>query len=594
MSSVKIAVLTLLVAAGRLASAWPRPPLHARILEKSAEVADEYDYIIVGGGTSGLTVGDRLTENGQYTVLVLEYGQYHSQTGMHASRMFNITSQRNPELGNRQFSVGIGCAVGGSSIVNGQVMQRGTKPEYDAWKELGGPGSTWDWDNLLPYFRKGITLSPPKAEIAKEFRVKYNKEYWGTETPIYATYGNGRPANVTKLLYDAMASIPDMNIAEDSGSGENGLYWYSTSHIPGTNLRSYARTGHWDNVKRDNYELVVGAKVNRILFDDDLTATGVQFVPVNNTSAQPRIVKARREVILAAGTIHTPQILQLSGIGPSAALEDVGIEVKVDLPGVGSNFQDHSYIPFIGFQWGVNPGGAAGDGMVGSPNLLAQVGLPVLSPDNYEAITSKYEEQDPTSHLPESYTTEQIEGYRKQQAVYTRLLQAPDTTVNSMMMNGPGGSIQNLHPLSRGIVSLNPADPEGEVIVDYRAATNELDLEVMVENVRFMRRYMASDVFKPYAPREFLPGTTVRTTEQLISWVRNQIIPSVYHPVGTCAKVPREHGGCVDEQLLVYGTQKLSIIDASMMPTLVGATTQMTVYAVAEKAADLIKERTFD
>lgn len=147
-----------------------------------------------------------------------------------------------------------------------------------------------------------------------------------------------------------MASIPNMNIAKDSGSGENGLYWYSTSHIPGTNLRSYARTGHWDNITRDNYELIVGTKVNRILFDKDLTATGVQFVPVNNAGAQPRTVKARREVILAAGTIHTPQILQLSGIGPSAALKTAGIEVKVDLPGVGSNFQDHSYIPFIGYQ----------------------------------------------------------------------------------------------------------------------------------------------------------------------------------------------------------------------------------------------------
>jgi choline dehydrogenase-like flavoprotein len=392
-----------------------------------------------------------------------------------------------------------------------------------------------------------------------------------------------------------MASMPGMKVAEDSGSGENGLYWYSTSHVPGTtNVRSSARTGHWDNIPRDNYELIVGSKVNRILFDEDMAATGVQFVSVNDTSAAPKTVRARREVILAAGTIHTPQVLQLSGIGPSAALEAAGLEVKVDLPGVGSNFQDHSYIPFVGYQWGVNPGGAGGDGMVGSPNLLAQVGLPVLSPDNYEAITAEYAEQDPTSHLPSSYTDEQVEGYRQQQAVYARLLQEPDTTVNSMMMNGPGGSVQNLHPLSRGVVSLNPANPEGEVLVDYRAATNPIDLQVMVENIRFMRRYMASEVFEPYDPREFLPGSAVESQEQLLAWARAQTIPSVYHPVGTCAKVPRDHGGVVDENLLVYGTQKLSIIDASIFPTLVGATTQMSVYAVAEKAADMIKERTFD
>ncbi|RYP38049.1 hypothetical protein DL767_002698 [Monosporascus sp. MG133] len=277
-----------------------------------------------------------------------------------------------------------------------------------------------------------------------------------------------------------MVSIPGMNIAEDSGSSENGL--------------------HWDNVARDYYQLTVGAK--------------------------PRTVKARREVILAAGTIHTPQIPQLSGIGPNAALKNVGIEVKVDLPGGG--------------------------------------GTQVVK-----------QGQDPASHLPSSYTPKQIEGYRQQQAVYARLLRAPDTTVNSMMMNGPGDSIQSLHTFSRGVVTLNPAEPQGDVIVDYRAATNEIDLEIMVENIRFMRRYMASEVFKPYSPQELSPGTSVQTTEQLISWARNQIISSIYHPVGSYAKVPREHGGCVDEQLLVYDARNLSVIDA-------------------KKAADLIKERTFD
>ncbi|KAH7308567.1 hypothetical protein B0I35DRAFT_483113 [Stachybotrys elegans] len=582
-----------LLAIGQFASAWPHPPLRAQLVERQA-VQEEYDYIIVGGGTSGLTVGDRLTEDGDYTVLVIEYGLYHNQTGMNQSRMFNITSEPNPELNNRRFSVGIGCAVGGSSIVNGQVMQRGTKPEYDAWKELGGPDSTWDWEGLLPYFRKGITLSPPNATIAEEYNVKYNMDYWGTETPIYAAYGNGSPAEVTKILYEAMASMPGMNIAEDSGSGENGLYWFPTSHIPETRQRSYARTGHWDNVPRDNYELVVGAKVNEILFDENLTATGVRFFSLNETDAEPVSVRARREVILAAGTIHTPQVLQLSGIGPSHVLDGAGIEVKVELPGVGANFQDHSYIPSIVYMWGRNPGGSPGGGMVGSPNLVAQVGLPVLSPDNYEAITTKYEEQDPTSHLPESYTEEQVEGYRQQQAVYARNLRAPDTTVNSMMMFGPGGSIQNLHPLSRGTITLDPENPQGEVIVDYRAATNEIDLEVMAENIRFVRRYMASETFEPYAPREILPGASVNTTEGLVEWVRGQIIPSVYHPVGSCAKMPREWGGCVDENLMVYGTRNLSIIDASIMPTIIGGVTQMTVYAVAEKAADIIKARTFD
>jgi choline dehydrogenase-like flavoprotein len=165
--------------------------------------------------------------------------------------------------------------------------------------------------------------------------------------------GTNRPHNDVDVsdnspedLYAAMASMPGVNIAPDSGAGENGLYWYPTTHDPETQQRSYARTGHWDNVRRDNYEMIIESKVNRILFDDDLAATGVQFVSRNGTSE----VHARREVILAAGTIHTPQILMLSGVGPEAALADAGLETKVDLPGVGANFQDHSYIPQIAYR----------------------------------------------------------------------------------------------------------------------------------------------------------------------------------------------------------------------------------------------------
>jgi choline dehydrogenase-like flavoprotein len=215
-------------------------------------------------------------------------------------------------------------------------------------------------------------------------------------------------------------------------------------------------------------------------------------------------------------------------------------------------------------------------------------GMPVIAPDSYEALADSYEQQDPKSHLPVSYTPEQVEGYRQQQAVFSRLMRSPNTTFNEMMMMGPGGSIQNLHPASRGTVSLNPQNPEGTPIVDYRAGSNDIDLEVMASIIQFMRRYMQSEEFAQYQPFETTPGPRYNTTEQLIQWAKGQIIPSVYHPIGTCAKVPREWGGCVDEQLRVYGTSRLSVIDGSIMPTNVGATTQMTVYAIAEKVRKCI------
>jgi choline dehydrogenase-like flavoprotein len=149
-----------------------------------------------------------------------------------------------------------------------------------------------------------------------------------------------------------MAAMPGMNIPEDSGAGENGLYWYPMSVDPKTKLRSYARTGHWDNVPRDNYELIVDSKVTKVLLDEDLTATGVEFTSSLPGQGEPtyQTVRARREVIVAAGTMHTPQVLMLSGIGPKDVLEKAGIDVKIELPAVGANFQDHSYIPAIGFQ----------------------------------------------------------------------------------------------------------------------------------------------------------------------------------------------------------------------------------------------------
>ncbi|KAI8155562.1 hypothetical protein KHU50_010122 [Colletotrichum sp. SAR 10_65] len=596
MPSMKGLVLSCLAAASQLAYAWPTQfPEHVNILTRAEQIASEYDYVIVGGGTSGLTVGDRLTEDGKWadTVLVVEYGYYDSQTGMNPRRMFNITSQPCPNLNGRSFSVGIGCVVGGSSSVNGQVFLRGTKDEYNAWKELGGTGSTWDWDNLLPYFKKGITLAPPDTAQAQEYNIKYDMSYWGTTSKIYAAFGKGPLTSIMKTLYNAMAKMPGMTIPVDSGAGEAGLYWYPMSQDPVQFQRSYARTGHWDGLNRANYEMIVGAKVNRILFDGD-TATGVQFVSRNNTGAAPVQVKARREVILAAGSVHTPQVLMLSGIGPRAHLEQARIAVKVDLPGVGSNFQDHSYIPSISYQWGVQPpnSGGGGWGGGGSPSLASMIGLPVVSPDRYETLARTYEAQDPKSHLPSAYTSEQVEGYKQQQKVYGRLMRSKNTVFSEMMMYGPGGSVQNLHPMSRGTILLNTAQPESEMIVDYRAATNSIDLDVMAEIIKFMRRFMTTGDLAQYQARELSPGTGVSTDAQLVSWAKGQIIPSVYHPVGTTAKMPREWGGVLDENLLVYGVKKLRVIDASMMPTTVGATTSMTVYAVAEKAADMIKAQT--
>ncbi|SPO00763.1 related to alcohol oxidase [Cephalotrichum gorgonifer] len=594
MPSLRGALLVLLGTTAHLASAWPTVSPHVTVVRRAEDVSEEYDYVIVGGGTSGLTVADRITEDGKYTVLVIENGQFWDETGFDLPRVYNILSEPSPALNNRSFFVGIGNGVGGSSLVFGQVYLRGTEDEYAGWAQLSGKKhSTWNWKGLLPYFKKALTLNPPTPEQVEAGNIKFDQSYWGEDTGLYATFGGGPVTKWQQSHYSAMSKVDGMETPEDSASGKAGLYWYPLAQ-DSNYVRSYARTGHWDGISRDNYQMIVGSKVSTVQFDEDLTATGVVFTTGNSTEA--RTVKAKREVILAAGAIHTPQVLMLSGIGPKAHLEAVGIDVKVDAPGVGSNFQDHSYIPSLEYSFAnppsdVTPIPGPGYGPDGAPNLAAMMGLPVITPKKYKDIAKRYSQQNPADFLPAEYTPELIEGYRHQQKFYTSLMKSKNVVFNEVMLTGPSAGVQNLHPVSRGTVRLNPADPHAEPIVDYRAGSNPIDLEVMVETVKFLRRYYTEGELAQYGVTETLPGPDVVTDADVDAWCREQITPSVFHPVGTTAKMPRKWGGVVDEDLFVYGTKNLRIIDAGIQPTLIGATTCQTVYAVAEKIAEVILDQ---
>ena len=177
-----------------------------------------------------------------------------------------------------------------------------------------------------------------------------------------------------------------------------------------------------------------------------------------------------------------------------------------------------------------------------------------------------------------------IEGYKQQKRAYAEAMRGKDMTFLEYMLSGrPTCQPQHVHPVSRGTVGLDAADPEGEVVVDYRAGTNPVDIEVVMEQVRFFRRFMGTGALGRLNATEAVPGAAVATDEQLAAWVRRTVVPSVYHPVGTAAKMRREWGGVVDEELRVYGVRGVSVVDASIMPTIVGGTTSMTVYAIAEK-----------
>ncbi|KAM0276496.1 hypothetical protein ACHAQH_006685 [Verticillium albo-atrum] len=634
-------------AAGGLAVSIPQSIERSKILRQVRDVHDEYDYIIVGGGTAGLTVADRLTESGEHTVLVIELGLLANDSSVNnvaggaqaffnSSLTFNFPSEPQVNLGGRTTNVFGGVLLGGSSGVNGFQVHRPQKADINRWGSYFSKCSDWNWESLLPYFKKAWQLHPPTKEMVEEFDIKYDESYWGTEGGIHAMFPSFSWPFLKNEM-DAYREIEGVDFPIDSGAGNPGAFWYPHSANPQQVTRSFALSEHWTGkvTVRDNYETVLGQRVLRVLFQDKVAA-GVEYVAAGATdSAGSHVVRARKEVIVAAGTIHTPQILEASGVGGRALLEKAGIDVVVDLPGVGANFQDHPLgggASFTFTDWNFHPDSSdlqtnetfraeveaefaeshTGDGLpldllesvpltqsgpltIASGNAASFLPFSVIAPSAFEAIASAYEAQDPAAYLPANSDPTLIAGYAAQKTRFAAALRSTDAAFYNLFLRGTnteGSSIVFLHPLSRGTVHIDTADPFfAQPRVDYRALSNPTDLDIQVEFIKFSRRYFLETSLAQYGPVEVSPGANVTSDEALREALRELISPTCFHPVGTAAMMPRELGGVVNEELLVYGVKRLSVIDASVQPDLPGAYTQQPVFAIAEKAADLIKAR---
>ncbi|KAI3327109.1 GMC oxidoreductase [Xylariaceae sp. AK1471] len=597
---------------------FQRRGLHIR----TSSLSSSYDYVIVGAGTAGLTVADRLSADGKSAVLVIENGPlvdsprirqvYGGVAAMSGPWSYQINSAPQPNLKNRSTSVVVGNLVGGSSAINAMMTIRATSDDYDRWGSFFGKDSSWSWEGLLPYFKKAVYFSPPDDAVAKSVNMTWDTSYWGNSSNVHTAWPHYQwPALETQV--EAFEDIPGVEFPPDSGSGKAGVYWFPTFMDPDKIERSYARTGHFDGINRTNYEVITESKVTKILLEDGV-ATGVSFQHKAGNSTVITTVKANKEVIIAAGAIHSPQLLQQSGIGPSSLLKSAGIDTIVELPGVGQNFQDHpivftsiifenftthpnpadlytnqSFTAWAQELWRVNKTGPYSGGV---GNVAAWLGMPVIAPDTFEDIASKLEKLDYASLLPTGADPTVIAGYKAQMKDMAKAIRSPNTAFYNYVLSGSAssGATVDLHPLSRGTVNINTADPfNSEPVVDYRALTNPVDLDIMVEILRFTKRYFFETRLRDLAPRQIQPAANVIESEDLKQFLRGSISPSYFHPVGTCAMMPRELGGVVDEQLKVYGVKRLRVVDASIMPVLVGANTCQTTYAIAEKAADLIK-----
>jgi choline dehydrogenase-like flavoprotein len=400
------------------------------------------------------------------------------------------------------------------------------------------------------------------------------------------------------------------------GAGDGpGLYWAPESIDKKNGTRSSSRTAYYDPVtRRTNLHLLTGHTVDEILFQK-LRATGVRIISKKDNSISE--VYAKKEIIIAAGAIQTPQLLQVSGIGPKTVLQAAGIKVKKDLPAVGANFQDHATVmtlfslsrqTFPNFDtittnetynataWAEYEAHRTGPVAAGSGSSAIAYSLSDLT-SSASSIARALLNQKARDYLPAIYTTSRslLRGVEAQRAILAKRYTSNTSRVASGGIPGTGFAFTPfLKPASRGTVTLDPENPHGLPVVQYNTLSNPVDASILVALTRRTRRFWSSPrVAAAFGDiSEVQPGSQYQSDEEILGALRaGNLRPGLAHPVGTCAMMPEELGGCVGSDLRVHGVGGLSVVDASVMPLIPGAPLQATVYAVAEKAADFIKRR---
>jgi choline dehydrogenase-like flavoprotein len=562
------------------------------------------------------------------TVLVLEYNYLNNDPavllpantyGFNPSQYYNITSLPNVGLNNVTRNVLVGALVGGGSGVNGMFFDRGSKSDYDAWETLGNTG--WNFESLLPYFRKSVTFTPPSNQVAEKLNYTWDvQEAYGGKGEVQVSFPPYQfPGQ--EYVWNAFKEL-GINKPKEAAAGDAiGAIQAPSALDPATRTRSYARTAHYDPfVNRTNYILATGYRVTEIVLGGNgstLQATGVNVIQRGANIDTKFTLRARKEVIVAAGAVWTPWLLQRSGIGPTSILEKAGIPVKKYLPGVGSNFQDH---PIGGATWNWTknvPSPQQGDLMSNTtfyadskkeydtyrtgPLTVARgsqasfLPLRVVAPEKWKALVDAITAQDPTPYLPSTYADEEtlIAGYNAQKKLTTDLFARDDSAAYEFpFAAGPLGPAVLMRPLSRGTININVTDPLNQPVVDYRTFSNPLDMAVAIPIVQFARKFNKLNAFSGLGAVEIAPGLNVTNDAEIAAYLRKAFAPTLAHPSGTAAMMPEELGGVVGTDLLVHGIKGLSVVDASVIPYLPATHLCTTVYAIAERAADLIKGRT--
>lgn len=525
----------------------------------------EVDYLIVGAGSAGCVLANRLSADPRHSVLLLEAGGADRSPWIHVpvgyfktmhDPKFDWCYRTEPDanVAGRAIDWPRGKVLGGSSSLNGLLYVRGQREDYDRWAALGNRG--WGYADVLPYFKQS------------EDQERGADAYHGVGGPLKVSDLRLRRPIADHFIAAAqqigIPLNPDYNGARQEGVG----YFQQTAHngFRWSTAKGFLKPAR----KRSNLRVATRAQACKVLFEGN-TAVGVEYLQ----NGKRRTVRARAEVILASGAIGSPQLLQRSGLGPARVLERAGVPVRLDLPGVGANLQDHLQVRLV-----FRTRSRTLNDEVNHPLRKAWIGLQYAL-----------------------WRTGPLTLAASQVAIFTRSgpdLDRPDIQFHMQPLSAdkPGrgvhrfsaftSSVCQLRPFSRGHIEIRSPDPLQYPAIHANYLSDERDHPVVIGGIKVARRIASAPALAPHIVSEFTPGSQYQSDAQLLDAAR-RFSQSIYHPAGTC-KMGCDPLAVVDDRLRVRGVARLRVVDASIMPELVSGNTNAPVIMIAEKAADMILE----